>query len=311
MEYVTLGKSNLRVSRLCFGCEPLGGTDWGYVSKQVAISAIHKALDLGINFFDTAPVYGLGVSETRLCEALGTRRHDVVIASKCGLQWTPVRTGQRAHIIRDCRPAQIIASLENSLRRLRVDQISLYQIHWPDSATPLADTLEALIRCREAGKIRHIGVCNFPEELLEVARPFCEALTVQVPYSLIDRRVEAGVLPYCESYGLPVLAYGALGSGLLSGKYDEASEFDATDRRQRLLSQQPLLLGRALERVRRLRVVGIRRGRTPSQVALRWVLDAGGVDCVICGFKTPEQVAEGPGIFGWHLESAEREDLAA
>jgi len=219
MEYVRVPQSGLRVSRIGFGCEQLGGFDWGVVDEKLAAAAVEKALASGVNFFDTANVYGLGRSEEVLSTALGQRRHEVVIATKCGLNWTPSRNGNRARTYVDSKPQTVVQSLEGSLRRLRVDSIGLCFLHWPDPHVPLEQTLEALERCLRTGKIRSLGLSNYPASLIRKACQVAPISAAESPYSLIDRDAEKQVFACCRDHGISVIAYGALGQGLLTGKY--------------------------------------------------------------------------------------------
>ena len=181
MEYVRLSGTDLVISRVGFGCEPLGGTDWGHVGESDAVAAVSRALDLGISFFDTADVYGLGRSEEILSRALGKRRKDVVIATKFGVNWHRGPKEGRAQTFFDCSSRRAIEALEGSLRRLRVDCISLYLVHWPDPNTPIGETMQTLMKCREAGKIQHIGVSNFPVSLIREAHQAGSVVAVELP----------------------------------------------------------------------------------------------------------------------------------
>jgi aryl-alcohol dehydrogenase-like predicted oxidoreductase len=149
------------ISRLCFGCEPLGGIDWGVVDVAGIGSAIDRALDLGIDFFDTADVYGLGLSEERLSQTLGHRRHDVVIATKGGVSWSTPTSQSRASITRDSSPSYLRTAVENSLRRLRLDVLPIYYVHWPDPSTPIEATFAELEKLRTEGKIGSLGCSNY------------------------------------------------------------------------------------------------------------------------------------------------------
>lgn len=156
MDRVSLGSTDLHVSRVGFGCAVMGGWDYGAADDNESISAVHAALDQGINFFDTADVYGLGHAEEVLGRALRDQGDDVVVATKFGVRWDA-----QGRTVRDCSPGWVVRALEDSLRRLGRERISLYQIHWPDPTVPIEDTMEALERCRAQGKIQHIGCCNF------------------------------------------------------------------------------------------------------------------------------------------------------
>ncbi len=305
MEFVKLAHTDLVVSRLVFGCEPLGGTDWGNFDRDLARRAVSHALDLGVNIFDTADVYGLGESERTLSAALGERRHDVVIVSKFGVNWQRDAQGGRARTFRDSSPQRVVQALENSLRRLRIDCLPLYLVHWPDPDTPVGETMEALLECQRAGKIKYIGVSNFTARWIRQARSVANLAVAEMPYNLIDRRAEGALLPCCESLGLSVLVYGPLAQGLLTGKYGRHARFDHNDRRSRLAHFQGEELARHLKTIDRLSRVARRYGKTPAQTAIRWVLDHPAVSCAIVGIKTPRQLEENLGALDWTLESKE------
>jgi aryl-alcohol dehydrogenase-like predicted oxidoreductase len=307
MEYARLENTDLIISCIGFGCEPLGGTDWGEVDEQQAIAAVHKALHLGVNFFDTADVYGLGRSEELLSKALGASRHEVVIASKVGVNWHVPPAGGRARTFLDSSRRRVVEALEGSLRRLRIDCLPLYLVHWPDPHTPLAETLEALLRCREAGKIKYIGVSNFPLQLIQEARQILDLAVVELQYSIIHRQIEWELLPYCQACKIGVLVYGPLSQGLLTGKYGSDAYFAANDRRSRLTYFQGQHLAENLKIVRRIGRVGKSYGKLPSQVAIRWVLENPAISCAITGAKSPAQIEENVGALGWHLSQKDRQ----
>ncbi|MGC8833414.1 MAG: aldo/keto reductase, partial [Armatimonadota bacterium] len=215
MEYVRLKNTDLVVSKIGLGCEPLGGVDWGYVDEHAAEAVVHKALELGINLFDTADVYGLGLSETRLSQALGPHRHQVTIITKFGINWKKVPGRERALTFRDSSPAHVVEALENSLRRLRIECIPIYCIHWPDPKTPIYDTLEALQKCQQQGKIRYIGLSNFPIDIARQAHSISPVCVVELLYNLLDRGLEAEIAAYRAELGVSVVAYGMLAQGLL------------------------------------------------------------------------------------------------
>lgn len=289
MIYSRLGQTGFIVSRVGFGCEPLGGTDWGRVNEALAIEAVERAVALGINLFDTADVYGLGLSEERLARALGQKRHDVVIVTKVGMRWEANRGG-RARVQRDATPAYVTAAIEESLRRLRVDAIPVCLLHWPDPKTPLSETIEALCKARTRGLIRYLGLSNFrgievPENLLREVSVFEEE------YSLISQENEGKAVPI-GAKGLGFLAYGVLAQGLLSGKYNGDSTFDATDRRHRLPHFGVHELGRRVPLLDCLRQVAEQHEATVAQVATRWVLENECVTAAIVGAKSPAQIED-------------------
>ncbi|MGE0503340.1 MAG: aldo/keto reductase [Rhizobiaceae bacterium] len=291
-------------SRLALGCEPLGGTDWGDVDLDNARLAVSTALDVGITVFDTADVYGLGRSEEELAAALGPRRHDAFIVTKFGVRWERDPSGGRARTFRDSSPAHLTAALEASLRRLRIDAVPLYLVHWPDPATPIDDTLEVLRDARTAGKVLNFGLSNFTPDDVEKGAGLGIA-AVEAQFNLIDLNSSRGVWEVAGRHGLARIAYGPLAQGLLTGKYDQMSRFPPSDRRSRL----PHFDARQWERNRRilgaLEEVAKRRGVTTAQVALRWVLDCSMVDMAVVGGRSPDQVVANAAAETWMLEADE------
>ena len=284
MKYIELGKSGLTVSRICFGTWQFGG-DWGAVDRDEGIAAVRAALDRGVTFFDTAQAYGFGDSEALLAEALGDdiHRDDVIVATKGGLR--PVDGG----IERDASPAFLRDGVEKSLGHLGVEAIDLYQVHWPDRATPFEETGAALQQLKDEGKIRHVGVSNFsPDEMDELSRTI-EVETDQPPYNLFNRDIEADVLPYCHEHDVGLLVYGPLSHGLLSGNFDPSTLADDDWRR----GHEPFEgdnLERNLEVVARLERFAEERGHTLAQLAVAWVLAQPGVHVAITGARRPAHI---------------------
>ncbi len=283
-------KQNL--SQLCFGCEPLGGTDWGAVDVVEIERAIDRALSLGIDFFDTADVYGLGLSEERLSQALGQRRHDVVIATKGGVSWSRPSSQARARITHDSSPRYIRSAVDNSLRRLRLDVLPIYFVHWPDPRTPIEATFSELEKLRTEGKIKSLGCSNYSAE--QVLRA-CEAATVeyvQLPINVLEGALGADMMEACARHRLRIVAYNVLAQGLLTGKYSESSRFPADDRRSRL----PLFQGQqyrdALVKVAQVSETAALEKLTTAQYAVRWVLRQPLVASAIVGIKSVKQLDE-------------------
>lgn len=305
MEYIPLRHTNLTISRLIFGCEPLGGTDWGKVDENLLDQAVSRSVDLGVNCFDVANVYGLGLAEERLSQILGSKRHEVVIISKFGVNWETPRGRSRAKTFLDCSPERVISCLEGSLQRLRLDCIPIYLVHWPDPKTPIDKTLEVLLRFQKEGKIQYFGVSNFPLTLLREANRFTNVGILELQYNLVDRSAEEELLPYCQTEKINVFAYGALAQGLLTGKYDASTTFEKDDRRHRLSHFKPDAIKKNLRILDKLKIIGDRYEKTMSQVAIRWILDNPSISAAIVGAKTPFQTEMNLGALDWQLTDQE------
>ena len=291
MLYNHLEGLDIKPSCIGFGGWQLGVHGWGRVSEPEILKALHKAIDSGVNFFDTAPIYGLGHSEELLGKVLGSKRKGVIIATKVGLTWKKGKTFQK---FTDSSPANISREIDRSLKRLNTDYIDLYQIHWPDPNTPIEDTLSAMEKLKNSGKIRYIGCCNFPLELLKESLKYGEIRTIQIPYNLIDRKIEQDLLPFCRENGIGVLTYSPIARGLLTGKYDRNTKFDLDNHRSS--SRDEYFQGEAflknLEVVRRVKFIAEKLNKTPTQIALRWVLQNPCVTTAFVGIKSVVQIEE-------------------
>jgi aryl-alcohol dehydrogenase-like predicted oxidoreductase len=284
------GSSGLRLSVVGFGAWATGGLWWGDdVRDEDSVAAIHAALDEGITWFDTAPLYGHGHADAILARALGSRVRDVVIATKCGPRWD----NPGGHAISDLSPAHIVADVHQSLRRLGVDHLPLVQTHWPcQVGTPLEDTISALSALQAAGTIGAWGLCNETPEGLRRAVAAGSPATLQTPLSLLRREYEGGLHAVCVDHGLGVLAYEPLCRGLLTGKFHARSRFPDSDLRARddRFRGDRFLKGLAV--VERLRRVATRLCVAPATLAVAWVLRRPGVTAAIVGCKRPAQVRE-------------------
>jgi len=300
MKYASLEGLDIKLSCIGFGGEQLGGYRWGKTSEAEMVSAIRRAMDGGVTFLDTAPSYGLGHSEELLGKTLGTDRKNVIVATKVGLVWEEDATLKKPTpnspigTLVDNSPANINREIDMSLKRLNTDYIDLYQIHWPDPNTPIEDTLFAMEKLKEAGKIRCIGCCNFSLNLLKEALKYAEIKTVQVPYNLIDRKVERDFLPFCHEQKIRVITYSPLARGLLSGKYGRDSRFGLDDHRSRSNDEYfcAKSLPQNLEVLERVKLVARKLNKTPVQIALRWVLENPCITTTIFGAKNIAQVKE-------------------
>jgi|LSQX01.1.fsa_nt_gb aryl-alcohol dehydrogenase-like predicted oxidoreductase len=306
MKYRPLGNTGLEVSEIGFGGWAMGKLFWGDdVVDDDSLAAVQQALESGINFFDTAPVYGAGHSETLLGKALAGRRDEVVIATKCGR----LRSADGV-ITNDSSPASVRAECEVSLRRLQTDVIDLYQVHWPDEQTPFEDTMAALMELRDEGKIRAIGVSNFAVDMMQRMMAAGELSATQPPYSLLRRDIESEVLPFCRQHDLAVLAYSPMQRGLLTGKYGSDARFPATDTRSRDPLFQGETLARIVSAVQQMTALAAAHGKTAGQLAVAWVLNQPGVTVALCGAKRPHHIAESAGAAGWQLETDLQQQLA-
>jgi aryl-alcohol dehydrogenase-like predicted oxidoreductase len=297
LRQVGLGRSGLTVSRIAFGTWQLGG-DWGATDEQAAILAIRQAYDLGINFFDTAQGYGFGASEQLLAKALrGYPRESVVIATKGGLR--PLG-GPRVE--RDGSAAWIRQGVEDSLRALATDYIDLLQMHWPDPRTPFSETAGAMAELVAAGKVRHVGVSNFsPEQMDEFSRTL-PVETLQPPYHLFHRDIEAGVLPYTQAHDIGVLVYGPLAHGLLSGHLGLGTRFAEDDWRSHSPDFQGDALARNLSVVAALEQFARDEFGVPvSRLAVAWTLANPAVHVAIIGTRNAEHVDDAVAAAGLEL----------
>jgi aryl-alcohol dehydrogenase-like predicted oxidoreductase len=287
MKYTTLGRSGLQVSRVCFGTWQFGG-DWGSQDERENVAAMQRALELGINFFDTAQAYGFGASEELVARALGnelrSRRDELVIATKGGLR--PEGDG----LVRDASPEWLRQGVDESLRHLGVEHIDLYQVHWPDRSTPFAETAGALEELRQAGKIGHVGVSNFSVEEMRAFERGRPVETSQPAYHLFRRDIEADVLPYCREHDVGVLVYGPLAHGLLSGRFDGKTRLPRDDWR----ASSDVFRGDSYDRnlavVEALGRFAAERGHTVAQLAVAWTLAQPGVHVAIVGARRPDHI---------------------
>lgn len=305
MEYTTLGNSPDPVSRLGLGCWAIGGHGYGRTDDAESERVVQVALELGIDLFDTADVYGFGHSESLLGRALGSRRHDVRIATKVGVAWNAAGTTWR-----DSSPERIRTAVDQSLRRLGVECIWLYQLHWHDGVAPIEAAIEALAQCRAAGKVHYIGCCNLGPAEIGRAITVHPVTTAQFRYSVLHAEAEDQLRECTHDLGVGTIAYGVLGRGMLSGTLDVGTVFDERDTRRDDDDFAGDRFSRGLRLVERLRAVGRRHERTPAQTAIRWALDNENVSCVLIGSKTVEQLRENAGALGWRVDPAERALLA-
>lgn len=298
MEYITLKNTDLRVSRFCMGGCPMGGYNWGKVQEDEFIGAIHRALDVGVNFFDTADTYGLGQSERTLSKGLGSRRNEVIIETKFG-----VRVGG-GKTVYDNSPEYIEEALDGSLRRLNTDYIDVYLIHYRDGVTPIEDVVGKLTDLREKGKIRYFGLSNITKDGIEELRPY-KGLFVncQDEFSLACRKNENDLRTLQTELDLTPMTWGSLGQGILTGKYDRNSVFGNDDRRSLdiYVNFHGEKLLKNLEIVEVMKRIATKYEKPISAVAIRYILDFLPESVVLCGAKRPEQIIQNAEGTDWSL----------
>jgi aryl-alcohol dehydrogenase-like predicted oxidoreductase len=305
-----LGKSDLFITPVGFGAWAIGGSGWefawGAQDDQESIAAIHEALDTGINWIDTAAVYGLGHSEEVVARALEGMGNRPYVFTKCSMVWN-----ERREISRSLKARSIRRECEASLRRLRVETIDLYQIHWPDPDRDVEEGWATLAALKEEGKVRHVGVSNFNVAQMKRAQAIAPIASLQPRYSLLHREVEEETLSFTARENIGVIAYSPMASGLLSGAMtrERIAGLPADDWRKRHPDFQEPQLSRNLRLVRLLRAIGKRHGRTPAEVAVAWVLHNPAVTGAIVGARRPVQVQGVVGAAEFHLSPQEMAEI--
>ncbi len=292
MEYTQFGRTALHVSKISYGTWQFGG-DWGHIEREQreeGKATVRRALELGINFFDTAQAYGFGLSERMLGEALQpelrSQRDKIMLATKGGLRM------EGDTLLRDASAHWLRQGVEESLRNLGVDYIDLYQVHWPDPNTPIEETASALDSLVHEGKIRYVGVSNYNVEQMRAFERTRKLDALQPPYSLFRRDIEREIVPYCQQHGIGVLVYGPLAHGLLGGSFTPQTTFAPDDWR----SKSEFFHGENFQRnvavVEQLNRLATREGMTIAQLAIAWVLAQPAIDVAIVGARNPEQLAQ-------------------
>jgi len=311
METKTLGNSDLRITPIGFGAWAIGGDwefGWGAQDDGQSVAAIHRALELGMNWIDTAAAYGLGHSEEVVARALqGWRGQRPYVFTKCGRIWNA-----QGKVDYSLRRESIRRECEASLRRLKTDLIDLYQIHWP--ADDLNETIEGwttLLALQMEGKVRWVGLCNASVEEMEKLQSVAHITSLQPPYSLIRRDVETAQLPWCQKENVGVIVYSPMASGLLTGKMtrERISALPKTDWRTRNDQFKEPKLSENLKLVDRLRTVGTQHGRSPGEVAIAWTLRNPAVTGAIVGARNPKQVDGIIGAMDFRLTTSEIEEI--
>ena len=286
-----LGNSDLQLTPIGYGAWAIGGGNWEFAwgdqDDDESVRTIERALDAGINWIDTAAVYGLGHSEEVVSKAIKNATSEPYIFTKCSMRWDKDR-----QIYRSLKAKSLEEEIENSLRRLDVDTIDLYQIHWPNPESEIEEGWETLARFKEQGKIRYIGVSNFNVEQMKRAQKIAPITSLQPPYSLLRRDIEAEILPFCQEHNIGVINYSPMASGLLTGKMtaERIAEMPADDWRKRSPNFNEPKLSRNLKLVELLREIGKTHNVEPGVVAIAWTLRHPAITAAIVGARRPDQV---------------------
>ncbi len=314
MEYRAFGQTGIQISAIGIGCWEIGG-GYGSIEETEFITAVNRALDLGINSFDTAEAYGFGASEKSLAKALGSRRKDAVITTKFGIGY------KEAPNFRDSGRARIMASIEKSLSNLNTDYVDVYMVHWPDVNTPFEETVVALGDLVTQGKARAVGISNFRLGQIETAMKARRVDVVQYCWNMFDQRMRKEIFPYCQQNSIGVMAYGSLAYGLLTGAFSEDTNFESDDwraRRGRMgginLFQHlfgPDYFPKNIRVVEELKGMAKRYGKSLPQFALRWTLSNPVVSTALVGCRNVAEVEDNVGALGWSIADADMKEIDA
>lgn len=303
MEYRKLAHTDLSLSVITFGSWAAGGWMWGKADHNAAVEAIKASYELGVTSIDTAPIYGQGESEKVVGEAIkGIPRDKVQILTKYGMRWDLAKgdfafksknnQGKDIDIYKYAGKESVIRECEDSLRRLGTDYIDLYQIHWPDSTTPLSETFEAVERLIQQGKVRYAGVCNYDAALMEDAGKVIDLVSDQIPYSMVNRGTDRETIPYCLRNEKSVIVYSPLERGLLTGKMKSGYAFAEGDHRK----NNPFFTDDSIERTNafldKLKPLADEKGATLAQLVIRWTVNHPGVTIALVGARNPAQAMQ-------------------
>ena len=303
MEYRKLANSELAVSAITFGAWAAGGWMWGSTDRKEAVEAIKASYDAGVTSIDTAPIYGQGTSEEIVGEAIkDIPRDKVQILTKFGMRWDLVKGDLAMHskdndgndidIYKYAGKESIIYECEQSLKRLGTDYIDLYQIHWPDSTTPISETFEAVERLIEQGKVRYAGVCNYNASQMREAEQTLNLVSNQVPFSMVNRGIENETVPYCIEHNKSILAYSPLERGLLTGKIHAGYHFQDGDHRAKSAYFQPAFIEKTNAMLEQIKPIADKYNASLSQLVLRWTIDRPGITIALAGARNAIQAVQ-------------------
>ncbi len=314
MEYRQFGQTGIKISAIGIGCWEIGG-GYGSIEEIEFIKAVGRALDQGINCFDTAEAYGFGASEKSLAKALGSRRKEAVITTKFGIGYPD------APNYRDSTRKRVMESIEKSLKSLNTDYVDVYLIHWPDRGTPFEEPMRALDDLVKQGKVRAIGLSNFKLSEIEACMKARRVDVVQYCWNMFDRRMQKEIFPYCRDHNIGVMAYGSLAYGILTGTMTEEMDFGSDDWRarrgklgninlfQHLFGPDHFL--KNLRAVEELKPIARRYGKTLPQFALRWTLSNPMISTALVGCRNEREVNDNVGAIGWSISDADMKEIDA
>ena len=314
-----LGNSDLEIAPIVLGTWALGGWLWGGTEKNKPKETICAAIDEGINCIDTAPVYGFGLSEEEVGKAIKGKRDKVIVATKCGLVWdgrkgtteffeTENSEGEKIDVQRCLRKESIITECDTSLTRLGIDEIDLYQCHWPDPGTPIDETIEALLELKERGKIREFGVSNFSaEQVAEMIDKGATPASNQIKYSFLSKETREKDIPYCKENDIGIIAYSPMEMGLLAGKITMETQFPENDTRGIRPWFEPVNRQKALDAIETIRQIAEKYDVTIAQLVLAATIEVSGVPFAIAGARTPEQSISNAGALKFELSPEDLE----
>jgi len=295
MEYRKL--DNLKISVIGYGAWGIGGAPfWSNEGDSKSIESIKISYENGINFFDTAPVYGFGHSEKLIGKALKSVRDKIILATKCGLRWGKESLGS---LRKDASRKSILEEIDQSLKRLNTEWIDVYQVHWPDLQTSQKETMETLLEIQAQGKIRYIGVSNYSVEQIKESSRYGKIISLQPEYSLLAREIEKDIVPVCLEKKIGIIAYSPLASGVLTGKYGRDTKFKDWRSKGIIGTFTGEGFLKNINKVERLEEIAKEEGKTCGQIAINWVLRQPGLTTALVGVKNAGQVEENIKAIGW------------
>jgi aryl-alcohol dehydrogenase-like predicted oxidoreductase len=324
MQLRSLGNSDVKVSPVTFGAWAIGGWMWGGTEVEESIKAIQASIDHGVTSIDTAAVYGQGFSEELVGKAIKGKRDKVQILTKCGMRWDDPRgsdawntqdnSGKPITITRNSKADSIAIECERSLKRLQVDVIDLYQIHWPDLTTPIEESIEAMEKLRKAGKIRAIGVSNYSVKQLAAAEQWLTdkgsvLASLQPPYSVINRGIEKEVLPYCQQMNIGVVCYSPMERGLLTGKYGPEHKFPPGDHRANYKAFRPEVRAAVQQALSKVKPIADKHSASFAQLIVNWTFSEPGITAALVGARNAEQAIHNAGAMKFTLSDDERQQI--